>query len=1174
MSRLHCPRRPVYAAAVLCWLGCGAPQNPTPKPASKTEASAGAETPAAPYISPARWQYHPPPPEHADAFVRLENGGCAVIAEGGQRFLIVPTRKSARTTASPICEGEARAANMLAPEELTGLVKRSANAWIFTGASGTLYESNSVLGAFTRTVPAPEPLVRIEGAGSTLLGATLSGRLLRYSENEGWTPLEQAPPHIFDIAVAEGGRLLALGFPERLYASGDGGKSFRASPLHTMGAHRVGTLEGGLLGAQGLTESIAWDDRRTPAFAAAQEALLPKIPELEIVPLPIPRAGAVMYGRAFIDGDRYVEVDGAGEGAEGFSLIQGKLGEEHGASPAVGTQGCGSMKLGGQGKQLVTACVRAADDVIVARIRRSEDSGATFGDTLSLETLDTDSIDVAVSVNGSILMTGVCRPAESSNNPCRPGPPLLLKPEGKRLSASLVEALNLDGSAVLPAFSPDGRSAYFLGRRSKDDRTALFVSHDGGESFSLRPLDTRSGRARPSTGAEEEDEDRPERGRDRDNDEEFDDMDGGYEMNDESTLTVGEDGVLGLMLLGARGPVYLTADDDGRVLSEARPPAEDAVMGGFGRRVLAVSPSGRDDSQSLGGDSIRVWESMNGGASFDWVSGTRALDRDFFRQSPIIACGAGGCLLGDSVTRVGWQGQAEAQPEQLVSKEPKTTPSARTPIVCQLDPKDKWVRVENVFGSGVPDINEAMRGRSQWSVLTWDPKTGSVQTVSAELPPSGEGPAKVLKKTLFAKAGNPDAYALDLSLQMEGYAAARVRYPADANGEPKLGAPMRNIELAWENYFMDGGPFHASIADAGPIELGDIKTNRPLFFDTALISVSLQGLFVRPHSPSARTALTFFVEPGGKQQRFGYPAFPARAFGRPLSYREDTALAQGQMLAVGMEPRNENPFTTVLLGHNNGDSWTIRATRVAPNPWDVPELIAHTDWSYAHKAIGVTELFTDHEGTQAFASFQAFQADASLSEPEALPTPFDLPVTPRPCKPADRNGSARLEAPLVLRGQAVFGGTRHPVLISEAPDANDKNKSTAAQAAAPMVLLTRGAVVQGSKDNPCISAWDATPLGGDRLDTTAILPGDLSQAWLIRLSSDDTEKSSPGNASKSSGGTGSTKNSSESKANLLLSKRLELLSHIEYRPMRCQFDPSVAPPSSIWNASGMSRKSY
>lgn len=307
-------------------------------------------------------------------------------------------------------------------------------------------------------------------------------------------------------------------------------------------------------------------------------------------------------------------------------------------------------------------------------------------------------------------------------------------------------------------------------------------------------------------------------------------------------------------------------------------------------------------------------------------------------------------------------------------------------------------------------------------------------------------------------------------------------------------------------------------------------------------------------------------------QRFGYPAFPSRAFGGALSFREDAALAKDRMLAVAMEPRNDNPFTTVLLGYSKGDSWTIKTTRIAPNPGDVPELIAHTDWSYSQKAIGVTELFVDMEGTQAFASFQSFGADAALGEPQILPTPFDLPDSPRPCKLADRNSSARLEAPLVLRNQIAFGGTRHPVLISEAKEGGEKSPS---QGMAPMVLLTRGVVLHGTKSDPCVAAWDATLLGGDRTDTTAILPGDLQHAFLIRLASDEAiNTANPKNSStKKAPAAPNPKNSNELKSNLLLSKRRELLSHLEYRAMRCQFDTSAKPPASVWNAPGMSRMS-
>lgn len=1157
----------IFSFALLLLAGCGGPKATAKSTAPAADSHSGGEISAPAFASPARWHYHPPAPDFATAFVRLDHGGCALLGDEGRRFLVGPAAKSdskVNAAAANECKGNVQAANVVAPERLLGIYRRSPNAWVFAGESGTIYESASPLGAFLRTIPPPVPFLHIAGAGSLVIGAASDGSIFKYSEDTGWKALEKSPPvRVFDIAAAEGGRILALGLPESLYASADGGKTFIKSPLGSIGASHVGRMPDGTLGAQGLTESITWDDRRNPSFALGAEALRSEEVRVVAAEAAEPRAAAIAYGRAFIDGDRYFEAESISDGDGGFALIHGRLGAPHSKQRIPDSADCGSIKLGGQGKQLVTACVSAGDDMILARVRRSEDSGQSFGNALTLETLDTDSIDIAVSVNGDILITGVCRPG-NAQTVCKPGAPLHLKPEGKGLVANTVEALGLEGAAFMPAFSPDGHSAYFLGRRGKDERLSLFVSHDGGESFSIRPLEAPSNR---KTQESDTDSDSEERRSERNEDE--DEEGGDFQTAEDSAISVGEDGTVGLSLLGPRGAVYMTADEDGRVLAVAKAPAEDALMAGFGKRVLAIAADRELDGPGKA-ETLRVWESLNGGASFDWIAGSRALDLDLYQAPPVIACGAGGCLLGDTVTRVGWSGQAESQPEALLSRNPQLKPAMHTPIVCELDPKSRWTLVENIFGTRAPDINEAMRGRSMWSVMTWDPKTGAVSTVSAELPASGDGAPKVITKTLFSKGPAPDAYAMDLSLQMEGYAAARVRYPADANGEPKLSAPMRNIEVSWDNYFLDGGPFHATIPDAGPIELGDIKTNRPLFFDTGLISVSLQGIFVRPHSPSARTALTYFLEPGGKTQRFGYPAYPVHGLGRPLTYRDDAAWVSGKLMAVGMTPYNENPFSAMILGYSNGDSWTMKATRTVPSVGNVSQLRSQIDWSYSQKTIGITSLFVDLFDTQAFASFQAFMPDATLGEPQVLPTPFDLPESPRPCKLSDRTATTRLEAPLSVGGMPAFGGTRHVVLVSEAKDS--KEPSLLANGA-PMVMLTRGVLMHGTKSDPCVAAWDTSRLGGDRTEVSAILSGDLEHSFVFREVSDEAleaaaKKTPAAKPNKANA------NPKELRANLLLSKRKELLTHIEYRTMRCQFDANATVPPNVWNASSMSRSSY
>src|SRR4029079_19425842 len=135
----------------------------------------------------------------------------------------------------------------------------------------------------------------------------------------------------------------------------------------------------------------------------------------------------------------------------------------------------------------------------------------------------------AVSPEGGALVTGVCKPADGSSS-CKPNAPILLRVEQGALHAMGHRAPQLSGLALLPAFSADGRSAYFLGRRGKDDRINLFVSRDGGEAFLARTLEWSAG-PRPARHPHDEDEEPSEpEGPET------------FEFDDNSALRPGDDG--------------------------------------------------------------------------------------------------------------------------------------------------------------------------------------------------------------------------------------------------------------------------------------------------------------------------------------------------------------------------------------------------------------------------------------------------------------------------------------------------------------------------------------------------------------------------------------------------------------------------------------------------------
>ncbi|WP_437969561.1 hypothetical protein WMF04_09770 [Sorangium sp. So ce260] len=1157
-------RAPIALASACALAGCSsAPAQPA-RPAAAALPSA--DVAGAGYASPARWSYHPAPPEAAVAWAPFAGAGCVVVAQGGQRWTVTPEPRAPGPAPQPgRCAGQGRTSASPAPEELTAIVRRSPASWMFVGASGAIYEASSPLGQFTRALSPPEPLAQLAGGGGSLIGVTRGGGVLRWREELGWKPVPLdgaaaqagSPPRAFAVAMAEGGRALALALPEALFASEDGGATWARAPLPAMGLSRVGALGGELL-AEGLLASATWDPRRAPAFSRSAAALPRADVELAIAAPRAPSAASVWVGRAALTGDRYVEAVRPDDAGAPWLLASGPIDGPLEEAPVPGTGECGSIKLGANGRRVVAVCSEPDGDRIVARVLRSEDGGAAWSPAATLETQDIDQVGVAVAPEGAALLTGVCKPSDGAGS-CKPTAPLLLTRDGagdERDAVTLAAAPTLGAPAVLPAFSADGRSAYFLGYRGKDERLALFVSHDGGETFAPRSLDATAAAppAPRGDGAEDEDEDAEGGPGDGASPE-------GLEIVEESALRPADDGAVGLLLSERGSLTYLTADDDGRVLTVAAAPAEAAALAGFGRRVVALAARA---SRAGGEDVAALWESLDGGVTWAELPEMPALSRELAQAPVAIACGASGCLLGDVATRVGWGGQAEGAPPRAPEPAPRAQPAPRAPIVCETLPSSKWTRVEHVdsSGLGLPDGDEVLRGRSVWSLLTRAP-SGAVDVVSAMLPESGAGEARVVTRPLLpavpAGAGRARV-ATNLTVQLEGYAAARVRLPG---GAAKPGAPMRNVEVAWENW-MDGTSGRGVIPDAGPFELGDVKVAsdaarqapagaRPQpaprrapapppedFFDPALLSVSLGGLFLRPHSGSAHSALTFFYEPSGKLQRFDFPSWPASGLHGSLDVRADAVLADGQPVGVGMvRQASGGPVTTMLLAHRPapspgapalpGAAWAIDPVTVAPPAGR--DRIVLTDWTYAGRSIGVTTLVADPRHGTAWSIFQPFRGNGTLGPAQPLPTPFDLGGAPRPCSAAERAATARHEAPLFLGSEALFPGTRHPVVVTDA----------AGPSGAPevMVLLTASTVLHGTPAAPCVAGWEARAIG--RAPLSAILPGDLAQSWLFRA------------AAGSSGASGADGTA------------------VEVRPMSCRFDPGAKVPEAVWSEPATAR---
>lgn len=1161
--------RRARGAAVLVALAAGCASAAPPAPPMKQVADIGAPS----IVSPARWQYHPAAPTGALAAVKLEGGGCVFTAEGGQRWTSASTKQAG---ARLVCSGKADAGAAVAAEDLTSAIRRADGSWIFVGQSGALFEAADPLGPFTRTVAAPEPLARVTAAGAGVLATTQDGRLLKWDEAGGWRAAVTSGPltsaRVFDVVVSDAGRALALAIPEALFTSEDGGATWAPAAAPAVGARVLGRTSSGELGALGIYESLVWRARGTPAFARGTEKIQAPQAALDVDVGRTPNANAVKMGRAVIDVDRYYEVVRPEEEGNPWLLARGRIDGQLESLTIANSNACSNIRLGARGKTVFIVCVAQEKGDIVAEVRQSTDQGATWSASTKLVTLDTDQIHVAVSPEGAALIVGVCRP-EAGGGGCKPGAPVRVRAggdagtdagasdagaaEGSSLRAIVADVPQLSGAAREPAFSFDGRSAYFLGRRGKEDRIHLFVSHDAGATFSPRALEVGSAvrSARRQRGEEDEEPAEP-------------DAPDVFEVDDESSLRAGDDGTVGMLLNRVRSSeaAYVLADEDGQVLQVSGPPVlpdDDEARGmqmivsGHGRRVLAAF------SASDAGVAAPVWESLDGGATWDRQAAPPLLVREYERGAIVMACALGGCLLGDTVTRVGWGGAGEPGGDRAPEPPPSSTPGARTPIVCELA-KTPWARVEDAFGGlsypvPIPGIHEAMRGRAVWSTMTIDKRTGAIGTVSAMLPESGEGEARVIARRMLGPKPGGQRLATAISAsQHEGFAVVRVTVPVDAKGALKPGSSMRNVEVAWENFFEQTSG-RARIADAGPIDAEDVALGAPAMrrqggddehalvdaLRTSLISITSRGIFVHPHR-KARGAPAFFIDAAGKVERYEPHTWSSSSpVSGAVELRADASALNGELLGVGLVEADGAWGAVALarkVGAGTAATTKVNALSLLPVRASGSTLATYSSWAWSAKApIGIAAIASDPFRLKAWAQFVGFRGDGTFTPPTPVPTLFDLGDRPRGCTPQDRNGTPRINAPLANENRVLFPGARHPVLVREP---KPKNVVTTEDA---FVLLTAGAVLHGTPASPCVAAWEAPEAPSvSKAPVGAILSGDLARSWLFRFGYEMPK--SP--------------------------RRPELAEPVpalEYRPMTCRYDPTARVPEAVWSEPGASR---
>ncbi|NUP11559.1 MAG: hypothetical protein HOW73_36400 [Polyangiaceae bacterium] len=1128
------PRARWLAALVLVGLHLSAPAcsasvtTKTPNTAATRPVDTGP-----PFESPAHWVAFPQTVGVAQATLPLADGKCLVTTDDGQRWLVTPHDKSKPCVGSGVASGSPTF------EPLVG-AQRLGEEFRFIAEGGAVYTSREANGPFVRYVKAPTYLRRVAARGSSIVGLDDAGATYFYDGTAWKAAAVPKGARGIDVAADENGRVLWLGAPESALVSTDAGHTFRApnAAPPRIGAHAAGFTKSGKLAARGALGGYVWEgDSLAPTTETISEV---DVPDVEIEPTVGPRATMISEQRAALDGSRYYEITDASEAGR-YSLAKASLGQPVEKVALEELEQCDNVKVAASAGILAFGCTKEVPDQssLAGELYISKDGGSTLELKATVTTPSFSDMTFTLAQSGTMLVLGACKPAsaegedekpaekdadkkaaaDAKSTMCQPKGPLYV--DGSTISAGTVPYLE-EGSARSPMLSPDGRTAYFLGRNRKDSMSAVFVSRDRGHSYQMRTIEPPQS---ASWGDEEVVED-----------------ESGYVrplyLTEGHPLTIDETGTLGVVGERDTGLAWITLDADGRIANVGEPPEPSFMIGGVGNRVLALGYGQMDGI-------LRTWESLDGGVTWAEVTSTPAVQRYGERGGAFI-CAQGGCLLGDELARIGWEGQSEAPFTVAEDPFPAINDAKLSiPLSCQLVPKSEWVAIEgrpeerasasatsyNAYGSSpqFPQMREILRGKTLWSVASLA-DDGRVDITTAALPDKDGGAPSVTKKVLLAAAKSPKngILATTVRAQAEGYVALRANVPLDKGGGLDTTKKLESFEVAWQNQYTGTLAKKSVSFDSTWIpSLYSGTTLRP-----SLLTVTIQGVTIQP-------------VPGGKATYvdtqtsipFDYPNLQAIVTdGKPVTGADATFLG-GRPFAVLVADRSPTGQVVVTAPAAVAAKGKGPKADAAPAAMTVAPSLAEVDWMYTGERVGFVALATAQEGGEPpTATGFMIEPDGKLSAPIDLPTLADLADRPQPCSAEDRKTTPRTVSPHFGKwGALLFDQGRRAIMVADAAPSS-ASATFATTAMEPVWLLTDGAILHGTKKDPCLAAWRAS---GTRPGFVAIVGGNPEHSWLLRQTSG---MKAPPKGGPSTG---------------------RWTQQLEARPMTCRYQPDLAVPYEV-----------
>jgi hypothetical protein len=990
-------------AALLLGFACTElPQPRASRPPRAALGSGGLIGPA--FTSPARLRYHPRQRARPLAERALEGGKRLIVGEGGERWIYDEPKRALSAGAA------------LAPEGLIGMLENEGKYW-FVGASGTMYESSGWLSPFERSIAPAEPLIGVTTAGTTVLGVS-SQRTLLQSRDFGatWVGVGPAGTAFVDVALSKSGEGYALAVPEALYRTADYGATWQRVSIPAIGMVALQSTPDGVEASTVYAPRVPGADGRWHSPAA------PTKPRAELPPPPRgPDAAALAEGRATIDGPRYLEL--AAKSAGAWELWSGSLTEALAARPFDEARGCTNARLASFGRYVAFACFRTRNDSATQPIELfgSDSGGKTFQRVAGRYEGTSSTFRLAVGANGDFVVSGVCSSplgatcnqtgVQHGNLASAPEPaPAKRRAKAGSQSGSLSATPSLSDAPQALAFSSDGKTAYAVGRRTKTSRFALFVSRDGGKTFEPEDLDL-------VPFAPEEDDVSVDR----------------TASSRVEALSPAEDGAVAIVFASYGRRVLVVTDERGKLLSSSEAPEARALLGASGLRAISITPATR-----------QLWESLDGGVTFQPVLRlpVSVCPNDSTCDVP-IRCGPEACVVGQTLSRIGWGGQAEDQasllPPPLRPSPPPAQRKLRTPIGCALDAAP-WRALPGV--SEPPDVYDADIGAVDWYAVAEDPDRAAVTLFVSEK-------GKVAPLVLFEPSERPEDRAFNLTNQLEGVAAVRYRIPEST--PPSLN--LTDVEVAWTNFF-EGRVGKVRLKDGGPYSTGDYIRGpaRAQQAVPALVSVASKGLYLRLHTLDKADQPTLFLD-GKRVVTLPAPQWPA---GMTLPMRNEMAHLGDAHVSVGLVGRGAAVARAGL--QTPGAEFSAFTTGLPfPGAFGLNQTM---NVAYVGDRAGAHIEQSDESGSFATAVIFPFQAEGdAVGAPVPVPTLFGLGDRPSAC-----SVERRAKTPRVI--SAPTQGTLHPVVVSDSVEG-------------PRTLLTTGAVLHGTPDAPCASTFGAVLVPAD-----------------------------------------------------------------------------------------------